>query len=421
MYYFKLATLAIVAMICWLSIVIVSAFYGVWMRPIAPAGDSAQFFKLASDKLKEENHGNSALMLFEDGKLTHQFYSNSPTPVDQDTVFLTASMSKWFTAYGVMKLIEDGNADLDTPVSQYLTRWQLPQGEFDNDEVTIRRLLSHTAGFTDGLGFGDYEADEDLPSLEQSLSNPRASSGREVELAVALPPGTEWRYSGGSYLLLELLVEEISGQTFQRYMQDSVFQPLNMTRSSYGFIGDLNNNAGSYDREGGVVPNYKYASNGATAFVTSPADLSKFVLSQFSGDQAERPVSSNTIKAMREPHGRMLGADIWGLGTILYGSTESGDSVFGHDGGNDPAINTTARINPDTDDAIIVLLTGHPSLATNIGSEWVLWQTGYPDVLDFDSVIASTYLPALFGIFFLLLLAYYMHYRHSKIQSKDSE
>jgi CubicO group peptidase (beta-lactamase class C family) len=94
--------------------------------------------------LTAQNRGNSALVLIEDGNLVGQFYSSSPDPIDQNSVFLNASMSKWFTAYGVRKLIEEGQADLDTPVSQYLTRWQLPFGEFDNDTVTIRRLLSHT-------------------------------------------------------------------------------------------------------------------------------------------------------------------------------------------------------------------------------------------------------------------------------------
>jgi hypothetical protein len=84
---------------------------------------------------------------------------------------------------------------------------------------------------------------------------------------------------------------------------------------------------------------------------------------------------------MRRPHASVFLLDLWGLGTILYGPTGAGDFVFGHDGGNDPAINSSARVNPDTQDGIVVLETGNLSLATRIGSHWTFWQTGYPDNL----------------------------------------
>ena len=85
------------------------------------------------------------------------------------------------------------------------------------------------------------------------------------------------------------------------------------------------------------------------------------------------------LRSMREPHGFLLGSGIWGLGTILYVKASHGDFVFGHDGANDPAINSSVRINPATSDGIVMLVSGHPTLASDIGSEWVLWQTGYPD------------------------------------------
>ncbi|OFE13153.1 hypothetical protein PHACT_08375 [Pseudohongiella acticola] len=412
MFYLKLTIGSILAVACWMGMVFFSAFYGWWMQPIASPGNSEQFFEYASNRLEVENPGNSAFVLIENGHITGEYYSSGSDQINRDTAFSTASMSKWFTAFGVMKLVENGELDLDKPISEYLSRWELPPGQFDNNQVTVRGLLSHTAGFNDGLGFGDYEADEELPTLEESLTNPRASSDRDISIAVSYAPGSEWRYSGGGYLLLELVVEEVTGQSFEDYMRESVFGPLEMNRSGYGYIGNYENNAGSYGRNGEKAPAYQYASKAATAFVTSISDLSKFVMSQVSSSQNSNTLSVDTIEKMREPHGRTSGFDIWGLGTILYSPTESGDFVFGHDGANDPAINTTARINPDTSDAIVILETGHPSLATNIASEWVLWQTGYPDVLDNDAVIASMYLPALIGTFAIFLLFSYLGFRH---------
>jgi hypothetical protein len=82
---------------------------------------------------------------------------------------------------------------------------------------------------------------------------------------------------------------------------------------------------------------------------------------------------------------------------MLYAPIQQGSYVFGHDGGNDPAINTAVRINPDTGDALIILLTGELSLATRLGSDWVLWQTGMPDILASEAVIASMLTPLLLG------------------------
>ncbi|MCI5107753.1 MAG: beta-lactamase family protein [Pseudomonadales bacterium] len=420
MFYFKLLIATVLAIAAWLATVFFTAFYGWWMSAIAEPGNTEQFYQAVSVMLEEENPGNAGLVLISAGEVSHRYFSTGADDIGPDTVFATASMSKWLAAFAVMKLVEDGQLDLDKPVDDYLTRWQLPAGDFDNSLVTARRLLSHTAGLSDGLGFGDYLPDEELPSLEESLSNPRASSDREISMAVSSEPGTEWQYSGGSYLLLELLVEEVSGQSFDSYMRDSFFEPLGMDHSGYDYLGSFADNAGSYDPNGQAATVFKYASKAATAFVTSSADLSSFVLSQIPASGLDNPLSQDTIRAMREPHGRTSGVDIWGLGTILYSPTGSDDFVYGHDGGNEPAINTVARINPQIGDAIIVLLTGHPSLATRIGSEWVLWQTGYPDVLDLDAVFDSMTLPILIGSLLILLLALYVAYRHYRRQHSSA-
>ena len=414
MYYLKLIAGTLLGFATWTVFVFISAFYGWWMNPIAAPGDSAEFFREATKIIEDENSGNTAMMLIEGGKVTGEFYSQLNDAVNEDTAFSTASMSKWFAANAVMKLVEDNRISLDDPVERHLRRWQLPASQFDNSQVTIRRLLSHTAGLNDGLGFADYEPGAQLPSLEESLTSPRASSGDEVSFAVKSLPGDQFTYSGGSYLILELLVEEVTGMTFAAYMQATFFAPLDMNRSGYSFIGEIENNAGSYDRDGEPAVLYKYASNAATAFSTSTADLSKFVMAQLPGNQSNAILSQSTITNMRQPHGKTFGADIWGLGTILYAPTDSGDFLFGHDGGNDPAINSTARINPDNGDAIIVLETGHLSLATNIGSQWVLWQTGIPDVLDSDSVIKSMLLSLSIGLLLTLLASIYAGFRHSR-------
>ncbi len=106
------------------------------------------------------------------------------------------------------------------------------------------------------------------------------------------------------------------------------------------------------------------------------------------------PLDADLSRRMREPHGSQFGADIWGLGTMLYAPTAGDAFVFGHDGQNDPAINAAVRVNPDNSDAIVVLTSGGRLLATRLASEWTYWQTGAPDFLVIGTAIREAVLTA---------------------------
>jgi CubicO group peptidase (beta-lactamase class C family) len=347
---------------------------------LAASGDTEGFFRAAKDVIDKRNPPVVAFALIKGGQLYGDYYhaSRGATP-NENTLFPLASMSKWVTAYGTMLLSESGKLDLDRSVPEYLTRWHLPPSKFDNNKVTAHLLLSHRAGIHDHLGFGDYSATEVLPSLEESLAHPRASSGLPVVIGVTSDPGSEFDYSGGSYHLLELVVEEIAGTTFEQYMQDSVFKPLGMTRSSYDSIAELDNSVRSYTTTGELAPQYHYASSGATALNSSIHDLALLLRAQISGSGIKGPVSLAAIDSMRQPQTSTLGVPIWGMGAILSSKTDRGSYLFGHDGANDPAINTSAKINPDTGDGIVVLVNGNEGLATALTSQWAYWQTNTPD------------------------------------------
>ncbi len=284
-----------------------------------------------------------------------------------------------------MALVEDGRLDLDAPVSTYLTRWTLPESEFDNDKVTPRRLLSHTAGLTDGLGYAGFEPGATVQSLEESLTRPAdVSPGARGVIQVGYEPGTEWRYSGGGYALLQLLVEEVSGESFEAYMQRTIFRPLGMVRSSYAWTpSDGTTLATFYDGASGPATHYRFSAVAATSLYTSVSDLTRFIQAHLPGQNGE-PIglgvlASVTINDMWQPHAAKFGQDIWGLGTILYASNDEGGFVVGHDGKNDPAINAAARLDPATGNGIVVLETGNPLLATELAGEWVFWETGNID------------------------------------------
>ena len=339
--------------------------------------------------IDSSNRANTAVMLIEADSIKAEYYSTRADTIDRHTVFATASLSKWITAHAVMKLVEQGKLDLDRPVDQYLTRWHLPAGAYNANGVTARRLLSHTAGLTDGLGFGDYRLDEPLPSLEETLRAPRRSDERDTSrIVIGIEPGTTFRYSGGGYLVLELLIEELSGETFETFVTREILQPLGMQRSGYADLSAIPNSAKSYNRDGTPAPIVRYASRAATGFASSTSDLSQLVFAALQGDKGKL-LSTTTLALMRKGEAKTAGVDLWGLGTVLYAPTKQGSVVFGHDGVNDPAMSATVRINPDTHDAIIVLATGSSAVASRLGAEWVFWQTGVPDILSVPGEIRA--------------------------------
>lgn len=197
---------------------------------------------------------------------------------------------------------------------------------------------------------------------------------------MGIEAGTQFRCSGGGYLLLELLVEELSGERFEGFVRREVLQPFGMTRSGYADLSATSNSAKSYDREARPAPIYRYASKAATGFTTSASDMVRLVLAQLRTVKGN-PLARKTLESMRKAEARSMGVDLWGLGTVLYAPTQDGGAVFRHDGINEPAISATVRINPKTEDAIIVLATGSKGLASRLGAEWVFWQTGVPDIL----------------------------------------
>ncbi len=405
--------LFIVLAATWTAIAVFGGLYGWWLKPIAEPGDFQAYLAAHKRQLETHNSGNLSWFILQDGKTHFGQHSAVGDKLNKDTLFPLASMSKMIAALGVMKLVEEQKIDLDAPVEQYLSRWSLPDSDFDAEQVTVRRLLSHTAGFNDGLGFGDYAANETLPSLEKSLSKPRASSG-PVEIKLGAVPGEEWNYSGGGYLIIELLVEEVSGQPYKEYIVDALFQPLGMTRSTFSFLGDEDNISKSYDPSGKEVAMYQYASAAATGLSSSTQELSLLAQALLAED-ASPVLSQPSIRRLRQAQGYKSGAPIWSAGAMLYVPLDNDDFVFGHDGGNSPAINSSIRMNPQNNSAIIVLTTGNMDLASSLAYEWTLWQTGMPDFLAFEKAIASAILPVALGVALIALLVIgLMYFRRTK-------
>lgn len=376
-------------LVVWVAVVFFGTSEGWWKQPLAPRGDSAAFMSAAARTLGSGQAGNVVMALLRDGKVHGVHAASIGPPVDADTVFQTASLSKWLTAWGVMALVEQGQLDLDAPVSRYLKRWTLPPSAFDNNKVTARRLLSHTAGLTDGLGYAGFAPGTPVQALEASLTQTAdASPGAKGKVEVGIEPGTAWRYSGGGYAVLQLLIEDVSGEPFEAYMQRVVFQPLGMAHSTYHWSPALGTTLATfYGKDARPATHFRFSAVAAASLYTSVSDLTRFLQAHLPGKKGE-PVGRGvlgaaTVAQMWQPTGSLYGQAIWGLGTMLYADNRAGGFVIGHDGSNEPAINTAARLNPATGNGIVILETGQPLLATRMAGEWVFWETGRVDFLAF--------------------------------------
>ena len=179
-------------------------------------------------------------------------------------------------------------------------------------------------------------------------------------------------------------------------MQRAVLDPLELSCSSFESTPSPNV-AEAYDAAGRAAPRFQYAAAGATGFSTCVRDMVRWVQAHV-GRGPTSPLDADLLRRMRAPHGSQFGADIWGLGTMLYAPTAGGAFVFGHDGQNEPAINAAVRINPDNGDAIVVLTSGGRSLATRLASEWTYWQTGGPDFLVIGTAIREAVGTAVRGL-----------------------
>ncbi|MBN8577181.1 MAG: beta-lactamase family protein [Cytophagales bacterium] len=365
--------------------------------------------------------GNFAVAVLENGSVQFEKFQSANKPVDRNTIFQVASLSKWITAFGIMKLVDQGKLELDAPISKYLTRWKLPPSHFNNEEVTVRRLLSHTAGLTDGLGYSGFEDERSIQTIEQSLTKALdADSGRVGSVVVGIKPGSSFKYSGGGYTLLQLLVEEVTGKSFAGYMKEEIFTPLGMINTSFDWREIPSDRMCEfYNQDGTPAHHYKYTALAATSLYTSLSDLELFFQAHLKGKSGEpigrNVISSETLRLMRKPHAQQWGADIWGLGTILFAATENFDFIIGHDGKSTPPINTAVRLNPKTGDGIIILETGSPKLATHLASEWVFWKTNQIDTLLFPSLVNGMIVKIIGGwiIWISLFIFFYMRQRRT--------
>lgn len=211
------------------SVFLSLALFLVPLMPVAAQTDEVDQY--IEKEMQKRLIPGLALAVIRDGKVVKQKAFGLANvelnvPATQETVYQIASTTKTFTATAVMKLAEEGKLSLEDSV----TKW-LPELPAAWSGVTVRHCLTHTSG---------------LPDLvqDQCRAEPIAETREEVlkklaEMPVAGKPGETWGYNQTGYMLLGMIVEKISGLSFEEFLRQRFFQPLAMTSTSYGDFKEI--------------------------------------------------------------------------------------------------------------------------------------------------------------------------------------
>ncbi|MGZ8540870.1 MAG: serine hydrolase domain-containing protein [Chitinophagaceae bacterium] len=359
-----------------------------WLkRPPVRRDDNASIENHLVEKLKsaatQNRLGSAALVLIQNGKIVaeHGFgmgniQTNAPVKTDQ-TLFFLASVSKAITSWGVMKLVQEGKFGLDEPVMKYLKRWRFPGSEAYRNKVTVRHLLSHTAGIDDGFGSSGFLPDDTLQTLIEWLNNPKdANMGASHTTLVVREPGAAMSYSNAGYSVLQLLVEEVTNKSFNDYMKEAVLQPLGMTKSSYELeeiiaTGRINDLVPNYDVAMQAHPHRRYANMAGVSLRTTPHDLALFISAYHNNNSV---LNKETLKQIVMPQQGTFST--WTLGHEVYIENNANGYVIGHGGGAFPRTGASFRVNPATGNGIAVTMTGGKEMIEPLINDWIYWETG---------------------------------------------
>ncbi|MCL9812224.1 serine hydrolase domain-containing protein [Natranaeroarchaeum aerophilus] len=285
-------------------------------------------------------------------------------PMTQDTLCRPQSITKSITAWGVMALVERGEIGLDTAVSEYIPAAQLPDSEAW-DEVTVRRLLSHTAGLPEGV-YTNYSAVSPVPSLEEAIcGNAGTPPARPAD-----SPGTTFRYSNPGYALLELLIEEVTGQDYAQYMETTVFEPLGMDTATFDLDEALQSGlATSHERSGEAVEPYREAPLAHGMLYATVEDIATFVAAGMPAADGREPgrdvlrperVTQLHSKEVETTGFYRYASDAYGLGHLVE-TLPDGYRAVSH-GGQGTGTWTWYHSVPGTGDGIVILTNSERSL-----------------------------------------------------------
>lgn len=264
-------------------------------------------------------------------------------PMTAGTTFRVESLSKPVMAWAIMRLAEQGQIDLDAPVTECLSRWRPPE---DRPLFSARQLLSQTAG----LGLGDFAA-----RYPPGAARPDIAEFLDEDASYADAPGRGFIYSDTGYNMLELLVEDCTGADFAAFVDREIFTPLKMDSASFDWA--MQPSAVGHDLQSRPVAPYVYPARGSGGLIASATDMARFAAAGMSGSD-QQVLSRASIERMHKPAVKVGGlfgftAEAYGLGHFTEHLSDGRLSVW--HGGQGYGWMSHMQIVPETGDGIVLL------------------------------------------------------------------
>ncbi|MBD2701599.1 beta-lactamase family protein [Spirosoma sp. BT702] len=303
---------------------------------ITRSGADSGTYQTIYDRMRALNVPGVSIAVFDNGKISWaKAYGVSDKsqakPVATSTLFQAASISKPVTSVATFRLIEKQALTLDEDVNLKLKRWKIPESPFsEKEKVTIRRIVSHTAGLS-VHGFAGYNHTVKLPTVTQILDGTPPANSSPVR--VKETPGEKESYSGGGFTVLQLLLEDVTGKPFGPLLEDLVLKPVGMKQSTFSLplpSDQVSIAAKGYDERGNMVDGgyHLYPELAAAGLWTTPGDLAKFMLNVSDSYRADKGI-------LKQETARQMLTKIPGAGGLGFGVDGTGETLrFRHSGGN---------------------------------------------------------------------------------------
>ena len=345
----------------WIPGFLVPAGAQVWAEETPAPAELAEVRAFIQESVRKRVVPSVAVAVVRDDKViwAEGFgYANVERQIDAtaDSIYRLASISKPFTATGLMILKDRGQIDLDAPANRYLPGAKLRAYVGSAESITIRRLANHTSGLP--LHYTFFYDGVKPP--------PRDASIRRYGFA-ATRPGTDWQYSNLGFGILDYITEVVAETPWREFMEKEVYDPLGMTHTSDRVRpGKKKHAAMPYTRDVAGrflrIGDYRFDHPGASAVRSSANDLARFARLHMNGGRLDgvRILSEASTRAMQEPTAeRPGGSRSYGIGWVI--EEFGGKTSISHSGGM-PGVSTLLRLILDDDTAAVVLtnMSGHP-------------------------------------------------------------
>ena len=302
-------------------------------------------------KLMEEGEvPGLSIVVIENGRIGwHRAFgvSNAETgePLGEEAIFEAASLTKPVFAYAVLKLVDRGVLDLDTPLTRYLNE---PVSDERMDErmdlITARMVLEHTTGFQNEVMPGET-------------------------LKIHFTPGTRFSYSGAGFLYLQRVVEHLTGKSLPVLMRHLVFDPLNMRDTSYTWLAEYERRkVYGHNGGGGVRERRKPLQPTVATMHTTPRDYARFMMAMMKGQglkpatarmmlSGRRAIDETCFTCLEHEPQRVSTALSWGLGWAIERPPRR--TAFWHWGENNGEFQNFAMGDADGNGVVIFTNSGN--------------------------------------------------------------